>query len=66
MYYLIEIDIKEELQFSKALTRKEAQEKANEIYEEYMANCEAGGIVPDIAIVIHQCIQVIEFKPKGE
>jgi phosphodiesterase/alkaline phosphatase D-like protein len=66
MYYILEIWTNDECQTTKALHLRHAQEFAQEAYDEYMAIRTAAGLPTDISIVIHQCIQVIEFKPKGE
>lgn len=66
MYYMIEIWTDGECETARALSRSQAQELCQGIYDEHHAVREAAGLVPDIALVIHQCVQVIEFKPKGE
>lgn len=64
MYYLIEVWTGSDCETSKALGCTHAKEIAQSIYEEEVATSEAAGLIPDITITIHQCIQVIPFIPK--
>lgn len=64
MYYLIEIWANGKCETAHALTKSRGKEIAEEFHKNYMAETTAAGLVQDIDIRIHQCVQLITFTPK--
>ena len=61
MYWLVEAWTFGVCNTSVALDKSQAKHIARSVRDEHLAICEAGGLLPDVLITLHQCRSRIDF-----